>query len=153
MFNIDQLQASLGTDHVPRFPTHWILKQDYVSQHQYRATLFYAYLGGKELLAMLTHDSPEAITSDLPSPIKKELTGLEKFDYLSVPFIDPKEKRLGKCCDKLDLVFKLRQQFNAVGRLPDKLMIIYETELDNMLDIAKELGIVKEVKKLLKDLS
>lgn len=153
MFSIEQLKAGLNTDDVPRFPTHWVLRADRVSQHQYRASLLYAYLGGKELLAMLTHDSPESVTSDLPSPVKKDLTGLEKFDYLSVPFEDPKEKRLGKCSDKLDLVLTLKKQLNAVGRLPDGLMQIYESELDMTLDIAKELGIVKEVKKLLKEVS
>jgi len=153
MFSIEQLKAALATDNVPRFPTHWVLRPDRVSQHQYRATLLYAYLGGIELISQLTHDSPESLTSDLPSPIKKDLTGLDKFDYLSVPFKDIKEKRLGKLCDKLDLVLTLKEQLNAIGRLPDKLMSIYELELDAMLDIAKELSLAKEVKKLLKEIS
>lgn len=152
MLNIEQLKAALGTDNVPRFPTHWVLRTDKVSQHQYRATLLYAYLGGKELLAMLTHDAPEAVTSDLPSPVKKDLTGLEKFDYLSVAFQDMREKRLGKIADKLDLILTLKEQLNAIGRLPDKLMQIYESELDLALDIAKEIGKAKEVKQLLKEL-
>lgn len=153
MLDLNQLKAALGTDNVPRFPTHWVLKEDKVSQHQYRATLIYTYLGGTETIAMLTHDAPEFLTSDIPSPIKKDIQGLEKFDYLSVPFKDAKEKRLGKIADKLDLVLTLKNQLNAVGRLPDSLMQIYETELEMTLDISKELGKAKEVKQLLRDLN
>lgn len=149
---IEQLKAAVKTDNVPRFPTHWILRPDLVSQHQYRATLYYIFLGGTELVAMLTHDAPESYTSDIPSPVKKDIIGLDKFDYLSVAFKDPIQKKLGKVCDKLDLLLVLRNQLDAIGKLPDSLMNIYEDEMDKMLDLAKEIGKLKEVKQLLKEI-
>jgi hypothetical protein len=152
MLTIEQLQASLDTGNVPRFPTHWVMKPDWVDQHQYRATMYYIFLGGKEIVAQLTHDNDESQTGDIASPAKKHIQGLEYFKTLCVPFEDAQEKKLAKCCDKLDVVLKLKQQFDAVGRLPERLMTIYETEREICLDLAKELGKSKEVKKLLKEL-
>lgn len=111
----------------------------------------YAFLGGKEVIAALCHDIEESITGDLPSPIKKDLQGLEKYEALRPDFTDPQEKKLGKLADKLELVLDLREQLDDIGRLPRKLMEVYENELEAVLDIAKELGKTKEVKKLLKE--
>jgi hypothetical protein len=65
---------------------------------------------------------------------------------------DPIEKRLGKLADKLELVLDLQEQLDDTGRLPKKLMIIYEDEKDLVFEIAKELGKLADVKKLLRDL-
>lgn len=102
---------------------------------------------------MFAHDIEESITGDLPSPIKKDLQGLEKFESLRPDFKEPLEKKLAKLADKLELVLTLREQLADTGRLPRKLMDIYETELELAMDIAKELGKAKEVKKLLKEIS
>ena len=149
--NIEQLKAALKLDNIRRFSTHWVLRDDRVSQHSFRAALLYIYLGGTEVAAMLTHDAPESVTGDLPSPVKPHLKGLEAFDYLSIPFVSATEKRVGKLADKLDLVLFLKDQLNSVGKLPDRLMTIYEEELEKVLDIAKELGKTGDVRKLLKE--
>lgn len=115
--------------------------------------MIYAYLGGKELIAAFGHDTEEAITGDLPSPIKKDLQGLEKFENMRPSYQDPNEKKLGKLADKLELVLDLQEQLDDTGRLPKKLMIIYEDEKEMVLEIAKELGKLAEVKKLLRDLN
>ena len=39
-------------------------------------------------LAALAHDLEEAITGDLPSPIKKDLTGLEKYEAILCGFFN-----------------------------------------------------------------
>lgn len=151
--NLDQLKMALNLHNVRRFQTHRLQVNKSVAEHSFRAGMLYSYLGGKELIAMFSHDIEEAITGDLPSPIKKDLKGLEKYEALRPAFEDAKEARLGKLCDKLELVLDLREQLNDTGRLPKGLMDIYENELDQALDIAKELGIAKDIKKLLKEIS
>lgn len=153
LLTIEQLKLAFSLRNVTRFQTHRLQHRQMVDQHSFRATVLFVYLGGVEILPMLLHDLSESITGDLPSPIKKDLKGLEKFEEIEPKFVDPKQKRIGKLSDKLELVLDLREQLHDTGRLPDKLMSIYEHELDLALDIAKELGIVKEVKQLLKDLA
>jgi 5'-deoxynucleotidase YfbR-like HD superfamily hydrolase len=122
-----------------------------VAEHSFRVAALYAYLGGTEILAALLHDSEEALTGDLPSPIKKNLKGLEMYEAMRPQFQNDAEKKLGKLCDRLELVLDLREQLDDVGRLPKKLMAIYEDELEMALDLAKEIGKLKEVKQLLKE--
>jgi 5'-deoxynucleotidase YfbR-like HD superfamily hydrolase len=151
MLNLDQLKLALNLVNIRRFQTHRMLAERNVAEHSFRAGMIYAHLGGKEHIAMFSHDIEESITGDLPSPIKKDLTGLEKFEALRPAFEDPKEARLGKLADKLELVLTLREQLADTGRLPRKLMEIYENELELAIDIAKELNKTKEVRKLLKE--
>jgi 5'-deoxynucleotidase YfbR-like HD superfamily hydrolase len=153
MLTIEQLKHAMNLRNVSRFQTHRLQHRQMVDQHSFRATLIYVFLGGKELMPMLLHDLSETITGDLPSPIKKDLKGLEKFEEIEPKFQDSQEKRLAKVADKLELVLDLREQLNDIGKLPKRLMDIYETELENALDIAKELGKAKEVKQLLKELN
>lgn len=112
--------------------------------------MLYAFLGGKELIAAFGHDAEEAITGDIPSPAKKHIKGLDYFESMRPQFQDNKEARLGKLCDKLELVLDLREQLEDTGKLPKRLMQVYEDELESVHDIAKELGLSKEVKQLLK---
>lgn len=150
--NLEQLKMALNLVNIRRFQTHRLLAERNVAEHSFRAGCVYAYMGGKEFMPMFLHDSEESLTGDLPSPIKKDLQGLEKYESLRPQFQDKKEERLGKLADKLELVLTLREQLEDTGRLPRKLMDIYETELELAMDIAKELGKAKDVKKLLKEL-
>jgi len=153
MLTLEQLKLALNLHNVRRFQTHRLQASKSVAEHSFRVASLYAYLGGKEVLPALMHDIEEAETGDLPSPIKKHLTGLERYEVLRPVFENKNEGRLGKLADKLELVLDLREQLEDVGRLPKRLMDIYETELEMAMDIAKELGIAKEVKKLLKEIS
>lgn len=145
-----QLALALKLRNVQRFQTHRLQHRQSVDQHSYRATMLYDFFGGLEHMAMLTHDLEEALTGDVPSPAKKHIQGLNFFENIRVLFKDPREARLGKLCDKLELVLDLREQLEDTGQLPEKLMNIYEDEYDKVMDIAKELKLDKEVKALLK---
>lgn len=149
--NIDQLKASLSLDNIQRWQKHRKDNKKNDAVHAYRVTVLYRYLGGIEVDAMLTHDNDEIFTGDIPSPSKKFIQGLEQFKYVCVPFVDEKEKRLGKLCDILELVIELKEDLEQYGHLPKRLMEIYEEELQRVLDIAKELGKTKEVRQLLKE--
>lgn len=150
---LEQLKLALNLHNVRRFQTHRLQTNKSVAEHSFRVASLYAYMGGKEILPALLHDAEEALTGDLPSPIKKKLTGLEYFEAMRPQFEDKKEERLGKLCDKLELVLDLREQLEDTGKLPRRLMDIYELELDMAKDIAKELGLSKEITKLLKEVS
>ena len=151
--NLDQLKLALNLRNISRFQTHRLQHRQSVDQHSFRVAALYVYLGGTEVEAALFHDLEEAVTGDLPSPIKVDLTGLEKYELLRPQFADPIEKRLGKLADKLELILDLREQLEDTGKLPKRLMTIYEDEMDRALEIARELGKVKEVKKLLREVS
>lgn len=150
---LDQLKLSMNLHNVRRFQTHRLQASKSVAEHSFRVAALYAYLGGKELLPAMLHDIEESITSDIPSPVKKNLKGLEIYEAMRPQFEDKKEQRLGKLADKLELVLDLREQLEETGRLPKKLMEIYENELDMAKEIAKELGITKELTKLLREIS
>jgi len=152
MINLEQLKLAMNLHNVQRFQTHRLQQPKSVAEHSFRVFFIYAYLGGKELIAAAGHDLEEAETGDIPSPAKKKMSGLDKFEAMRPQFEDAKEARLGKLADKLDLVLDLREQLEDTGTLPRKLRTIYEDELELVMDIAKELGKVKEVKQLLKDL-
>lgn len=151
--NLEQLKMTMNLHNVRRFQTHRLQASKSVAEHSFRVAALYHYLGGKEIIPALLHDIEESLTSDIPSPIKKNLKGLEMYEDMRPQFEDKKEQRLGKLADKLELVLDLREQLEDTGRLPKRLMDIYETELENALDISKELGIAKEVKKLLREIS
>ena len=151
--NIEQLKLALHLHNIRRFQTHRLQLPKSVAEHSFRVGAIYAYLGGKEHLPAFLHDIEESLTGDIPSPIKKDLTGLDKYESLKPEFQDSTEKRLGKLADKLELVLDLREQLEDNGRLPKKLMSIYEDELEMIHEIAKELGKLNEVKKLLKEVS
>lgn len=148
-----QLALSLQLRNVQRFQTHRLQHRQNVDQHSFRATMLYDYFGGTEHMAMLTHDLEEALTGDIPSPAKKRIKGLEFYENMRIQFSDPNEAKLGKLCDKLELVLDLREQLEDTGQLPKKLMNIYENEYDKTMDIAKELKLDKEVKFVLKTVS
>lgn len=152
MITLDHLKLALNLVNIRRFQTHRLLAERNVAEHSFRMASIYAYLGGREIISAMLHDIEESITGDLPSPVKKDLQGLEKFEALRPGFEDKTEARLAKLADKLELVLTLREQLADTGRLPKKLMDIYETELETALDIAKELGKAKDVKHLLKEL-
>jgi len=151
--NKHQLTLALKLRNVQRFQTHRLQHRQSVDQHSFRTAMIYDHLGGIEHMAMLTHDLEEALTGDLPSPAKKYVQGLDFFEKIRVEFKDPREARLGKLCDKLELVLDLREQLDDTGQLPDQLMNIYEDEYDKVMDIAKELNKEKDVKLLLKNVS
>lgn len=153
MLTLEQLKLALNLHNIRRFQTHRMQASKSVAEHSFRMAVVYTYLGGTEILAALSHDIEEAHTGDLPSPIKKHLKGLEYFEAMRPQFQDLMQQKLGKLADKLELILDLREQLEDTGRLPKKLMDIYETELDAAKDIAKELGKLKEVNKLLKELS
>lgn len=149
--NLDQLKLALNLHNVKRFQTHRMQQQKSVAEHSFRMGLIYTWLGGKELEAAFLHDCEESVTSDIPSPVKKHLQGLEYFEKMRPSFESTEEKRLAKLADKLELVLDLREQLEDIGRLPRRLMEVYETEFELAMDIAKELGKTKEVKQLLKE--
>ena len=105
------------------------------------------------MLPALGHDIEEAMSGDIPGPVKKHLKGLEFFEQLRPKFESDYEKKLAKVCDKLELVLDLREQLEDTGRLPKKLMEIYEDEVDALIELSKEIGKTKEVKTLMKELS
>jgi len=152
MINLKQLKLALNLHNIKRFQTHRMMQSKSVAEHSFRVAAIYAYLGGTEVLSAMLHDLEEAETGDLPSPVKKHLKGLEYFESLRPTFTDDREKRLAKLADKLDLVLDLREQLDDVGKLPRRLMSIYEEEMEMALDIAKELGKLKDVKDLLKEI-
>lgn len=149
---LDQLKLAMNLHNIRRFQTHRLQVPKSVAEHSFRVAAIYDFLGGTELMAALCHDIEEAITGDVPSPVKKDLTGLEKYEDMRPAFMDPLQKRLGKLADKLELVLDLREQLEDTGRLPKKLMRIYEDELEIALEISRELGKTKEVKKLLREI-
>lgn len=150
--NLEQLKLALNLHNIRRFQTHRLQSPKSVAEHSFRVLALYAFLGGREFLAAAFHDAEEAVTGDLPSPIKKELKGLEKFEAMRPQFVEPTEAKLGKLADKLELVIDLREQLEDTGKLPRKLMEIYESEWEQVLEYARELGKIKEIKKLLKEL-
>lgn len=151
--NKEQLKLALNLHNIRRFQTHRLQVPKSVAEHSFRVAAIYAFLGGKELLPALTHDIEEALTGDIPSPLKKELTGLERYEKMRPEFESAQEKKLAKVADKLELVLDLREQLEDTGRLPRRLMEIYESELEAAMDLAKELDKAKEVKALLRELS
>jgi 5'-deoxynucleotidase YfbR-like HD superfamily hydrolase len=148
ILNLEQLKLALRLHRVRRFQTHHLLEPMSVAEHSFRVGALYSFLGGKELLPAMAHDLEEAITGDLPSPIKKDLTGLEKYEALRPQFIDAEEKKLGKLADKLDLLLHIRNQV----KYSDDLMEIYDTELETVMELAAKLQKTKEVKKLIKEI-
>lgn len=149
----EQLKLALNLHNIRRFQTHRLQVPKSVAEHSFRVAAIYAFLGGKEILPAMLHDIEESITGDVPSPVKKDLQGLEKYEAMRPTFESSTEKKLGKVADKLELVLDLREQLEDTGRLPRRLMDIYESELEAAMDLAKELDKAKEVKALLKDLS
>lgn len=142
----DQLKMAYKLHRVARFQTHHMLEPMSVSEHSFRVVSLYIYLGGTEIIAALYHDLEESLTGDLPGPIKGELTGLEKFEALKPQFVDPQEKLLCKLADKLDLLIHIRPQITY----SDTMLDIYETELELAKEVAKKIGKIKEVNKILK---
>src|ERR1700682_1887007 len=103
MLSLDQLKLSLNLHNIRRFQTHRLQIPKSVAEHSFRMGLIYAYLGGKELIAAFGHDIEEAITGDIPSPVKRDIQGLEKFEAMRPNYEDPNQKKLGKLADKLEL--------------------------------------------------
>lgn len=149
--NIEQLRASLSLDNVQRWQKHRKDNKKPVAVHAYKAALLYLFLGGKDIEAMLTHDNDEAFTGDIPSPAKKHISGLEYFKKACVGFSSDYEKKLGKIADLLELIIELKEDLEQYGHLPRKLQSVYEEELDRVLELASEIGKIKEVKYLLKE--
>lgn len=150
---LEQLKLALNLHNVRRFQAHRMVQAKSVAEHSFRVASVYAYLGGKEILPAMLHDLEESITGDLPSPIKKDIKGLEKFEAVRPPFEDPIEKKLGKLADKLELILDLQEQLDETGVLPRSLRRIYDDEKELAFEIAKEIGKLKEVKQLLRDLN
>lgn len=150
---LEQLKLSLNLHNVKRFQAHRMLQPKSVAEHSFRVGVIYTYLGGIEPIPSFLHDAEESITGDLPSPIKKDLTGLEKYEAMRPQFKDPGEKKLSKLADKLELILDLQEQLDDTGILPKKLRNIYDDEKELVFDLAKDLGKITEVKKLLKDLA
>ena len=153
MLTVEQLKLALSLHNIRRFQTHRLQAPKSVAEHSFRMGMIYSFLGGKELIAAFGHDLEESITGDLPSPIKKDIQGLEKFEALRPSYQDPLEKKLGKLADKLELVLDLQEQLDDTGILPKKLRTIYEDEKELAFDIAKDLNKLKEVKQLLRDVN
>jgi 5'-deoxynucleotidase YfbR-like HD superfamily hydrolase len=153
MLTFEQLKLALKLHIIQRFQTHRLQQRKSVGEHSFRVAVIYDYLGGTETIAALCHDIEEAETGDIPSPAKAHIKGLEYFEKLRPEFKDKTQKKLAKLADKLELVLDLREQLDDVGKLPKRLMEIYEEELELVYDLAKELNKIKEVKQLLKDLA
>lgn len=147
----EQLKLGLKLRKVDRFPTYYLPIRQKVDQHSFRATLLYIHLGGKEIIPMLCHDIEEAVTGDIPSPVKKDLDGLDIYEKMRPPFEDKDEKKLGKLCDKLELVLDIKEQRQYFGNVGESIMEIYENELECVLDMARELKLTRQVKKILKE--
>ena len=148
---IDQLKASLSLDNVQRWQKHRKDNKKAVAIHAYKAALLYAYLGGKDIISMLTHDNDEVFTGDIPSPAKKHIRGLEYFKKACVPFSCDYEKKLGKIADLLELVLELKEDLEQYGHLPKNLRSVYRQETKKLLQLAKAINKDKEVKYLLKE--
>lgn len=148
--NIEKLFAGLNLHKVRRFQTYLLTAPKSVAEHSARVAMLYSYLGGKEVLPALMHDAEESITSDIPGPLKKHLTGLEPFvEKYRVAFEDPKEKDLCKLADLLELVLDLIEQ-QLIGNSSPDLMAVYEETLEEVLNKASKLNKKTDVKKILK---
>jgi len=148
--DIDQLKAGLSLHKVSRFQTYLLAQPKSVAEHSFRVGLLYSYLGGTEILAAFGHDLEEAITSDIPGPIKAELSGLDKYiDKYRLVFSEKKEKDLCKLADLLELVLDLIEQQMLGNQSPD-LMGVYEDTLEEVMDRAKKLGLKTEVRKIIR---
>jgi len=151
MLNLDQLKGCMRLNKVGRFQTTNMLEPMSVGEHSFRATVLYIYLGGTEVISMLTHDAEECESGDIPGPAKRAglvTVSQELKDKYCVPFEDPIEKKLGKLADILDLAFHIRKQ----AKQDEELMEVYEEELNNIRDLARELKKTREVKKLLREI-
>ncbi len=152
MLTMDQLKLAMRLRNVTRFATHRLQKRQSVSDHSFRMACIYIYLGGKEIVPALTHDISESYLSDIPSPAKKKLGGVEQLeDSLRPPFENDYEKKLSQLADLLELVLDLKEQLIEIGKLPPHIAEIYETELDHAKELAKELNKKDEVSKILKE--
>lgn len=152
MIDLDQLRLAQNLHRIRRFQTHHILEEDNVANHSFRAVSLYIFFGGTEPIPMMYHDLEESITSDIPSPVKKDIQGLEMFELIRPQWQDQKQRKLGKMCDKLDLVCVLQEQQLTTGTLTTKLLDILDAERELVLDIASELGLKRQVTKFLADL-
>lgn len=150
MINLDQLKAALGLHRVKRFQTHHLNEPMSVAEHSFRVACLYIYLGGTEIAPALSHDFEEAITGDIPGPAKREgmvTVSEEVKEKYCLPFESPPEKKLAKLADVLDVVIHIREQAKFSDRMTD----IYETELERVLEMARELKKTREIKKILKE--
>lgn len=146
--DINFLIPALSLDNVQRWQKHRKDNKKTVAVHSFRATLIFRYLGGTEVDAMLTHDSDEIETGDIPSPAKKHIQGLEYFKRYCVPF--KTERQLGKLADLLELMCELEEDRQQYGRLPKNMQKIYNEEKVRVMQLAKDLNKTKEVKQLLR---
>jgi len=142
--NITQVLCFLNLHRVKRFQTHENPEGIDVSNHTLRVHILYKYFEGTEDMASLTHDLEESVTGDLPSPIKKHISGLDFFKQLVVQFNKEEEKLLHKMCDKLCLVLQLNNYRNN-----PTLSRIYDTEYADVIHRSKDLNKFKEVQELI----
>lgn len=147
MITFDQLQLALKIQRTWRATIHEIIPAYKLADHSVRSYALYKYFGGTDDEAMVLHDLEEVLTGDIPSPQKKLLQGLDHFEAMRPQFSSPEQKRLGKLADKLCLVLQIKPYINFC---PD-ILNIYQEELECAMDIAKELGKTREVKKILKE--
>ena len=114
---------------VRRFHTVPILIEETVGHHSCNlATLLWTLTNGevrKELLlGAVMHDVPEHITGDIPSPMKRMVSGLlnevEAVVFQDIGFnvedLSTEENLLFRIADVLDLMFKVREELSLGNR-------------------------------------
>lgn len=152
--NLEQLKLGMGLHRIRRFSSHTMTEPKSVLEHVARTAFIYAYLGGKDILAALSHDNSEAALGfDPPSPIKKEIPAIKEYELkFKMPFSSEDEEALCKLADGLELILDLIEQQQLGNRTP-KLLDVYNEVLEETMDRARKLGKKLEVKKLLKELT
>ena len=122
--NIDRFKMMIAGGQVTRFHTGLTIKENTVAQHTFNMLVIAdnLYMGQPPdwlMRAILYHDLHEAITGDIPYPVKKEpdvrlaIKALEheveeKFDLL-VP-LNPQQQDILKAIDMLEFLLYMSQE-------------------------------------------
>ncbi len=130
--NTETLNLILNGGRVTRFHTQSFLKAETNAEHSFFvAWVCWWCMGGKPsaelLLAALSHDLPEYVTGDLPSPTKKLLNGA----------MDAWEADLYKGADVLNYAMMLNSEETYVLKFADLcagwLKCVYELQMGNTM--------------------
>lgn len=135
-------------EHVPRWPIVATHQKQNVASHSYYVTL-YAYIiarmikwdGPKSylMLSALIHDLEEAATSDIVSPVKKQIIDEDKYQafteaYLTDKFrpiiddvIDQEDKMKAKTFEEAQTIIK------AADRMDSLFFLIWERRMGNTI--------------------
>lgn len=111
---IETLQDSRRLAHVPRWSVVPVIRRQYVAEHSYNVAMLAWWIADelkipphKVIEKALMHDTGEAITGDLPSPVKGrgdvlgstlEEAIVKLADYMDAYLYTSEEEQLGNTC-------------------------------------------------------